>query len=149
MVIVLSFHREQSCQAILYCVIQREVITRTFLYPCPYSKCAQSYCLLLRSRSLTATATAETTTELRLEVTGGAALTLLAGITSSVAVAVATSTAAATAALTVVATHHATRGSVGALLLDVRLRHNLGREVEPLAEVVKTLRGEGVVVVLP
>jgi hypothetical protein len=38
---------------------------------------------------------------------------------------------------------------VGALLLDVRLGHDLSREVEPLAEVVETLGGEGVVVPLP
>ena len=36
-----------------------------------------------------------------------------------------------------------------ALLLDVGLGNDLGREVEPLAEVVKTLGGEGVVVPLP
>lgn len=36
-----------------------------------------------------------------------------------------------------------------ALLLDVGLRNDLGGEVEPLAEVVKTLGGEGVVVPLP
>ena len=36
-----------------------------------------------------------------------------------------------------------------ALLLDVGLGNNLGREVEPLAEVVEALRGEGVVVELP
>lgn len=36
-----------------------------------------------------------------------------------------------------------------ALLLDVRLGDNLGGEVEPFAEVVETLRGEGVVVPLP
>lgn len=36
-----------------------------------------------------------------------------------------------------------------ALLLDVGRRDNLSREMEPLAEVVKTLGGEGVVVVLP
>lgn len=38
---------------------------------------------------------------------------------------------------------------MSALLLDVRLGHNLSGEVEPLAEVVETLGGEGVVVVLP
>jgi hypothetical protein len=38
---------------------------------------------------------------------------------------------------------------VRALLLDVGLRNDLGGEVEPLAEVVKTLGGEGVVVPLP
>jgi hypothetical protein len=38
---------------------------------------------------------------------------------------------------------------VGALLLDVGLGDDLGGEVEPLAEVVKALSGEGVVVPLP
>jgi hypothetical protein len=38
---------------------------------------------------------------------------------------------------------------VRALLLDVGLGNDLGGEVEPLAEVVKTLGGEGVVVPLP
>lgn len=36
-----------------------------------------------------------------------------------------------------------------ALLLDVRLGHDLSGEVEPFAEIVETLGGEGVVVVLP
>lgn len=36
-----------------------------------------------------------------------------------------------------------------ALLLDVRGWHNLSWEVKPFTEVVKTLGGEGVVVVLP
>lgn len=108
------------------------------------------HCSILRSRSLAATATSEATTELGLEVTGGTALTLLASITSSVTVTVATTSATAAAtALAVVATEHSTRGSVGALLLDVRLGHDLSWEVEPFTEVVETLRGEGVVVVLP
>lgn len=38
---------------------------------------------------------------------------------------------------------------MGTLLLDVGGGDNLGGEVEPLAQVVKTLGGEGVVVVLP
>lgn len=38
---------------------------------------------------------------------------------------------------------------MGTLLLDVGSWDNLGWEVEPLAQVVETLRGEGVVVVLP
>lgn len=38
---------------------------------------------------------------------------------------------------------------MGALLLDVRVGHDLSGEVEPFAEVVETLGGEGVVVVLP
>lgn len=35
------------------------------------------------------------------------------------------------------------------LLLDVSSRDDLSRDVEPFAEVVETLGGEGVVVVLP
>ena len=38
---------------------------------------------------------------------------------------------------------------MGTLLLDVGGGDNLSGEVEPLAEVVQTLGGEGVVVVLP
>lgn len=38
---------------------------------------------------------------------------------------------------------------MGSLLLDVRSGHDLSGQVEPLAEVVETLGGEGVVVVLP
>lgn len=38
---------------------------------------------------------------------------------------------------------------MAALLLDVGLRNNLSWEVEPFAEVVETLGGEGVVVPLP
>ena len=36
-----------------------------------------------------------------------------------------------------------------ALALDVRRRNDLGRQVEPLAEIIKTLSRKGVVVVLP
>lgn len=35
------------------------------------------------------------------------------------------------------------------LLLDVCSRNNLGGEVEPFTEVIETLGGEGVVIVLP
>jgi hypothetical protein len=38
---------------------------------------------------------------------------------------------------------------VGTLLLNVGSRHDLGGDVEPFTEVVETLGGEGVVVVLP
>jgi hypothetical protein len=38
---------------------------------------------------------------------------------------------------------------VSALLLDVRVGHDLSGEVKPFAEVIKTLRSEGIVVVLP
>jgi hypothetical protein len=97
------------------------------------------------------TATPEATTELGLEVAGGTALALLASITSAVTVTVAAAaaTTASTAPLAVLATTEHTPGRSRALLLDVRLGHNLSGEVEPLAEVVETLRGEGVVVVLP
>ena len=38
---------------------------------------------------------------------------------------------------------------MGALLLDVSSRHDLGGDVEPFAEVVEALGSQGVVVVLP
>jgi len=38
---------------------------------------------------------------------------------------------------------------MGSLLLDVGSRDNLGGQVKPFAEILKTLGGEGVVVVLP
>jgi hypothetical protein len=59
-----------------------------------------------------------------------------------------TSTKGLALALTLT-THHSTRRSVGSLLLDVRSWDNLSWEMEPLAEVVETLRSESVVVVLP
>jgi hypothetical protein len=109
----------------------------------------------LRSRSSTAS-TAEATAELGLELAGGTTLALLALVTATVTVTVAatvtttstTVTTAAATALAVVTTEH-TPGRSRALLLDVCLGHNLGGEVEPLAEVVETLGGEGVVVPLP
>jgi len=38
---------------------------------------------------------------------------------------------------------------MGSLLLDVRSRDNLSGKVEPFTEIIETLRGESVVVVLP
>jgi hypothetical protein len=38
---------------------------------------------------------------------------------------------------------------VGSLLLDVRSRDDLGRKVKPFSEIVETLGGESVVIVLP
>lgn len=92
--------------------------------------------------------------QLRSEVSGWCTLLALAGVTSPVASLAVTTSTATTAterlALTLAITsHHATRGSVRTLLLDVRSGHDLSRQVEPLAEVVETLGGEGVVVVLP
>jgi hypothetical protein len=102
----------------------------------------------LRGRSST-TSTSEATTELRLELAGSTALALLSLVTAAVlATVTATSTTAATTALTVVTAEHAP-GRSRALLLDVGLGNNLGGEVEPFTEVVETLGGEGVVVVLP
>jgi len=95
------------------------------------------------------TATAESTTELRSELARGTtllALTLLAAAVLATAALTAGTTAVTTTLLT---TEHATRGSVAALLLDVGLGNDLGGKVEPLAEVVETLSGEGVVVPLP
>jgi hypothetical protein len=103
---------------------------------------------LNRLRSGSSTSTAEATTELRLELARSTTLALLALVTAAVTVTVTTTSTAATAPLAVVTTEH-TPGRSRALLLDVGLGHNLSREVEPLAEVVETLGGEGVVVVLP
>ena len=115
---------------------------------------------------------------MRSEFTRGTALlATLAGIPSSVAtLTVTTVTSVTTTATTkrpplaLALAHHAAGRSVGSLLLDVGSGDNLGGEVEPLAEVVKTLEteealdsgpsclrdnaitylgGEGVVVVLP
>ena len=114
----------------------------------PYLALLQKVLNCLRSRSST-TSTAKATTELGLELARGTALSLLAGVTAAVAVAVTTTvTATSTTALTVITAEH-TPGRSRALLLDVGLGNDLGREVEPFAEVVETLRGEGVVVPLP
>lgn len=100
----------------------------------------------LRRRSGT-TATAEATTELRSELARSTTLLTLTLVTAAV---LATATlAAGSTALTVVTAEHAAWGSVAALLLDVGLRNDLSGQVEPLAEVVKTLSSEGVVVPLP
>jgi len=109
---------------------------------------SQASAIRLGSRSSTASP-AEAATELRLELTRGGAFSLLALITATVTIAVtATSATTATTPLAVVTTEH-TPGRSRALLLDVCLGHNLGGQVEPLAKVVETLRGESVVVVLP
>ena len=60
---------------------------------------------------------------------------------------VAAAAAAERSPLTLTLAHHASRGLVGSLLLDVGGRDNLSGEVEQLAQVVETLGGEGVVVV--
>jgi hypothetical protein len=92
--------------------------------------------------------------QLRSELSRWCTLLALSSITSSVASLTISVTATATASterlsLTVITTHHSARRSVGSLLLDVRSWDNLSGKVEPFSEVVKTLGGEGVVVVLP
>lgn len=93
--------------------------------------------------------------QLRSEVTGGTALFALTSLTAPVAaLAVTTVATTATAAegpplAALLLAHHATGRGVRPLLLDVGGRDNLGGKVKPLAEVVETLGGEGVVVVLP
>lgn len=100
----------------------------------------------LRRRSTTATT--KSTTEGRGKLARGALLALL--LTASVTTLTTRTTTATRATVrTVVTAHHATRGSVRALLLDVGSGHNLRREVKPFTQVLKTLGGEGVVVVLP
>jgi hypothetical protein len=84
-------------------------------------------------------------------------LTLTTSITSAVITTVSTVTVTATTsttttewlALALALTHHSTWRSVGSLLLDVGCWDDLSWEMEPLAEVIETLWGEGVVVVLP
>jgi hypothetical protein len=95
-------------------------------------------------RSGGTTATAEATAEAGSELARG---TTLLGLLLTATVATLTGSTGATLAL--LTTHHAARGGVRTLLLDVGSGNNLGGKVEPLAEVVKTLGGEGVVVVLP
>lgn len=91
--------------------------------------------------------------QLRSVLARSTALLALAGIPSPVAtltVATVTATAAAEwSPLALALAEHAAGRSVGALLLDVRRGDDLGGEVQPLAEVVETLGGQGVVVVLP
>lgn len=109
------------------------------------------FALLGRSRGST-TATAEATTESRVVLSRSTAfLATLSGITTAVtSLTIATGTTTATrTSLTVVTTHHSTRRSVAALLLDVGSRHDLGGQVKPFAEIVETFGGQGVVVVLP
>lgn len=85
--------------------------------------------------------------QLRLELARSTTLLSLA-VTAAVTTLTVATVATRSTALAVT-THQATGRSMAALLLDVGGRDNLGREVEPLAEVGKTLLGESVVVVLP
>jgi len=114
----------------------------------------------LRWGSLTTatTATTETATELRSELARSTTLLALTSVTASVTtlavttvatVATATAAESTSALTTTLLTHHATGRGMRPLLLDVGSGNDLGGEVEPLPEVVETLGGEGVVVVLP
>jgi hypothetical protein len=116
--------------------------------------------ILLRRRCSAATTTEATaralavTTELRVEATwcSTALLVALAELATAVAtLTIATGSAASstTTLAALVSTKHATRRCVRTLLLDVGGGDNLGGQVKPLAEVVETLRGQGVVVPLP
>lgn len=95
--------------------------------------------------------------QLRVEFTRSATLLALASITATVTtLTVATVTTVTTTATTertaltlTLATQHAAGRNVRLLLLDVGSRDDLGRQVQPLAEVVETLGGQGVVVPLP
>lgn len=91
--------------------------------------------------------------QLRIETSGRTALLALASIPAAVSALAVTPVAAAAAAerpaLALALTQHTTGRRVRPLLLDVGGRDDLGREVEPFAEVVETLGGQGVVVILP
>lgn len=88
--------------------------------------------------------------QLRVELAGGATLLALTSVTSSVSTltvtTVATTATATERSAALLVAEHATGRGVRSLLLDVGGGDDLGGEVEPLAEVVETLRGEGVVV---
>jgi hypothetical protein len=100
-----------------------------------------------------ATATTIATTELRSKLARGTtllALTTLAPAVAALTVTTVTTTAATEGTpLALALTEHSTGRSVRSLLLDVGGGDDLGGEVKPFAEVVETLGGEGVVVVLP
>lgn len=92
------------------------------------------------------------------ESSWSSSLLTLTGIAAAVSALAVTTLASATATASAewlalralsLAAHHSTWWSVGTLLLDVGSWDNLGWEMEPLAQVVETLWGEGVVVVLP
>jgi hypothetical protein len=86
------------------------------------------------------------------ELSGGTtllALTSVAPAVATVPVTTTTATAEGPPLTFTVAAEHATGRRVRLLLLDVRSRDDLGREVKPLSEVVDALGGQGVVVVLP
>lgn len=91
--------------------------------------------------------------QLRSKLARGTALLALASIPPSVSTLTVTTVAATAAAerssLALALTEHATGRSVRSLLLDVGGRNDLSGEVEPFAEVIETLGGQGVVVVLP
>jgi hypothetical protein len=81
------------------------------------------------------------------ELAGGTALLVEPSPVTALAVTTVTTVAAGATAL--VTTAHAGGRNVGAGLLDVGGRDDLGGEVEPLAEVGETGLSQGVVVVLP
>ena len=77
------------------------------------------------------------------------ALTSLSSAVTALTLAALTTGTATESSLALALTEHTTGRSVGSLLLDVGGRNNLGGKVKPFAEVVETLGGQGVVVVLP
>lgn len=89
---------------------------------------------------------------MRSKLARSTALLAIASIPSSVSTLAVATVAAATAkrpALTLALAEHATRRGVRPLLLDVGGGNDLGGKVKPFAEVVETLGGQRVVVVLP
>ena len=110
---------------------------------------------LLRLSWRGTTATTEATTELWVEATGSHTtfLITIASLATTVLATVTITSWASTSGTTwwtvAITTHHAAWWSVRALLLDVGLWDDFGGKVEPFAEVVEALWGEGVVVPLP
>lgn len=87
--------------------------------------------------------------QLRVELARGTALLALTSITTAVAaftVATVAATATTEGSTALLITEHTAGRRMRALLLDVGGRNDLGGEVEPLAQVVQALGGQGVVV---
>jgi hypothetical protein len=106
---------------------------------------------ILRRWGRISTTPTKSTTESRRKLSRRTTLLTVTGITTSIATITVTSrsTTSTRTPLTIITTHHATRRSVRALLLDVGCWDDLGGEMKPLSEIVEAFRREGVVVPLP
>lgn len=102
-----------------------------------------------RSTTTTTETTAEGRCKLAWCTTFFALTTVFTATVSTLAVATWATTSASTSLTTFITTHHTARRSVAALLLDVGSGNDLSGQVQPFTQVVETLRGESVIVILP